>query len=49
MTMRDEMIKYLDTYTDYPYETLVGYSDDILTKLCNFYASEFLTYAQMLK
>lgn len=49
MTMRNEMIKYLDTYTNYPYETLINFSDEILIKLCNFYSHEFLSYAQMLK
>lgn len=49
MTMRDEMIKYLDTYTNYSYEKLTSFSDEILVKLCNFYASEFLNYTPILK
>lgn len=39
--MRDEMIQFLNTYTDYSYEILVTFSDDILRRLCKLYGSEF--------
>lgn len=50
MMMRDELIKFLSTYSNYCYEDLSTYSDDVLLKLfSSYFICSHLTARKLVK